>query len=47
MEATVHDLDYDNFKNRVASARGWAWHDVLLGIWRLTRNLPDRVAGER
>lgn len=47
MEATVHDLDYDNFKNRVASTRGWAWHDILLGIWRMTRNLPDRVTDER
>jgi hypothetical protein len=43
---TVQDLDYSNFK-RVASTKGRAWHDVLLGIWRLTRNLPDRVADER
>jgi hypothetical protein len=46
MEATVHDLDYDNFKNRVASTRGRAWHDVLLGIWRLTRN-PPRSSSQR
>ena len=42
--AAVHDLDYDNSKNRVALTRGWAWHDTILEIWCLTRDLPDRVA---
>jgi hypothetical protein len=46
MAAAVRDLDYDNFKTRVASTRGSAWHGALLGIWRLTRSLPDRVAEE-
>ncbi|HET9248990.1 MAG TPA: hypothetical protein VFP13_03505, partial [Actinomycetota bacterium] len=45
--AAVDDLDYDNFENRVASTRGWGWHDTLLEIWRMTRDLPDRVADER
>jgi hypothetical protein len=44
--AAVHDLDYDNFKNRVASTRAGRGKTPSSRLG-LTRHLPDRVADER
>ena len=33
MARLVADLDYDNFKNRIAESRGHAFHDALSNVW--------------
>jgi hypothetical protein len=42
---SVEELDYANFKDRVSTTRGAAWHDALMKVWAAMRSLQPGPSG--
>jgi hypothetical protein len=44
LATSVGEIDYVNFKDRVAKRSGQGRHDVLLSVWATLRRLEGREA---
>ena len=44
LATSVHEIDYLNFKDRVAKRLGRRRHDVLLSVWATLRRLEEGEA---
>ena len=47
MKVSVANLDYDNFKSRVAVTRGYNFAHALMSVWSAMHDVEDKDARRR